>query len=299
MTIKLIATDMDGTLLKSDNTISPKTKHILIEAQKQGIRLVLASGRSYRKLMQYANELEMPKYGGFLIEVNGTAVYDLKHAKRTRYHELKKADAIKIFQALKPFEVEIMGLGDDSLYDYIPQSLMPIKQEYRRKHQLSDDYPWTAGAFEIVFDNRIGYPHQYMIQSGEEFPDHLNKIAAIHESVVLLSKLSDIKKVLQDDYWLGLTSPTYLEIMEKGVTKGNALTKLCERLNIDMADVIAFGDGENDIDMLKKVGTAVVMENALPAVKTYADIVCSSNQNDGLAETLQKYLPFTSKSDVF
>ena len=90
--IKLIATDMDGTLLKSDNTISPKTKHILIEAQKQGVRLVLASGRSYRKLMQYAQELEMPKYGGYLIEVNGTAVYDLANDKRIRYHELKKAD---------------------------------------------------------------------------------------------------------------------------------------------------------------------------------------------------------------
>lgn len=288
--IKLIATDMDGTLLKSDNTISPKTKHILIEAQKQGVRLVLASGRSYRKLMQYAQELEMPKYGGYLIEVNGTAVYDLSNDKRTRYHELKKADAIKIFNALKPFEVEIMGLGDDSLYDYIPESLIALKQEYRRKHQLPEDYPWTAGAFSIVFDNREGYPNQYMIQSGEEYPQGLNKIAAIHEAAVLREKLPQLQAALGQDYWLGLTSPAYLEIMEKGVSKGNALTMLCEQLHIDTDDVIAFGDGENDIEMLKTAGTAVVMENALEQVKTYADIVCPSNENDGIANTLMKYL---------
>lgn len=295
MTIKLIATDIDGTLLRSDNTISPKTKHILIEAQKQGIRLVLASGRSYRKLMQYANELKLEKYGGYLIEVNGTAVYDVTHQKRTRYHELKKADAVKIFNALQPFEVEIMGLQDDSLYDYIPQSLMPMKQAYRKAHQLPDDYPWTAGAFEIVFDNRIGYPHQYMIQSGEEYPESLNKIAAIHEAARLQEKLPQIKAALQDDFWLGLTSPSYLEIMEKGVTKGNALIKLCEQLQIDVSDVIAFGDGENDIDMLEKAGIAVVMENALSAVKASADIICPSNENDGIADTLMKYLPLTGK----
>lgn len=293
--IKLIATDMDGTLLRSDNTISEKTKQILREAQKQGIRLVLASGRSYRKLMEYAQELEMPKYGGFLIEVNGTAVYDLNKQKRTRYHELKKKDAIRIFDALKPLEVEIMGLGDDSLYDYIPQSMISLKQEYRQKHQLPNDYPWTAGAFSIVFDNRVGYPNQYMIQSGEEFPEGLNKIAAIHEAEVLNAKMEQIKAALSQDYWLGLTSPAYLEIMEKGVSKGNALEMLCEQLHIDMSEVIAFGDGENDIEMLKKAGTAVVMENALAAVKEYADMICASNEKDGIAEALMKYLSFTGK----
>ena len=65
---------------------------------------------------------------------------------------------------------------------------------------------------------------------------------------------------------------------------------LCEQLHIDTADVIAFGDGENDIEMLKTAGTAVVMENALEQVKAYADIVCPSNENDGIAKTLMKYL---------
>ena len=80
MTIKLIAMDMDGTLLRSDNTISQNTKNILLEAQKKGIILALASGRSYAKLLPYAQQLQMQKYGGYLIEVNGMAVYDLAHA---------------------------------------------------------------------------------------------------------------------------------------------------------------------------------------------------------------------------
>ncbi len=290
MTIKLIASDMDGTLLRSDNTISPKTRDSLIAAQQKGVRLVLASGRTYRKLMEYAKQLRMPEYGGYLIEVNGTAVYDLGTQKRTRLHEFAKADMMAIFEALLPFEVEILGMGDDCIYDYIPQSMMPLKQAYRKKHHLRDDVPWTAGAFALIFDNRIGYPYQYTIQSSEELPAALNKLAVAHLPQCLEIKLPQIKAALKDKYWVGLTSPGWLEIMPKGVTKGKALSALCHQLHIDSADVIAFGDGENDIEMLKLAGIGVAMENALPPVKAYADYVCPDNHADGIAKALAKFL---------
>lgn len=290
MTIKLIVSDMDGTLLRRDNTISSQTSNALIAAQQKGIRLVLASGRTYRKLMEYAKQLQMPEYGGYLIEVNGTAVYDLGAQKRTRLHQFHKADMTAVFEALAPFEVEILGMGDDSMYDYIPQSMMALKQAYRKKHHLPEDAPWTAGAFSFIFDNRIGYPHQYTIQSGADLPASLNKLAVAHLPQCLESKLPQIRAALKDKYWVGLTSPGWLEIMPKGVTKGNALLALCHRLHIDLADVIAFGDGENDIEMLKLAGIGVAMDNALPTVKTNADYVCSDNQTDGLAKALAKFL---------
>lgn len=90
--IQMIVMDMDGTLLTSDNRISSRTKELLLRVQKQGVRLVLASGRSYCKLMEYAEELHMDAYGGYLLEVNGLILYDLASGKR---HIRNRWDAVK------------------------------------------------------------------------------------------------------------------------------------------------------------------------------------------------------------
>ena len=124
MDIKLIAMDMDGTLLKSNNQISEKTKEILLRVQKKGIRLALASGRSYCKLMEYAKELQMDIYGGYLIEVNGMAIYDVKEQKRHIRKRMPKEDAQHIFRYFQQFKVEIIGHLDDGMYDYNPKEVL-------------------------------------------------------------------------------------------------------------------------------------------------------------------------------
>lgn len=290
MDIQMIAMDMDGTLLRSDNTISNRTKQALREAQQKGIKLVLASGRSYRKLLEYAKELEMDRYGGYLIEVNGTALYDVKHEKREVFHQLSHDQMLELFELLKPFEVEILGMGDDSIYDYIPASLMEAKYAYIQEHQLGENHPLTAGAFGLVSDNRVGYPIQVAIENGTQFPASLNKLAVAHIPDVLAEKVPMIKAQLESSYWLGLTSPGWLEIMPKGVTKASGLHRLCEQLQIPLSQVMAFGDGENDIEMLQAVGCGVAMENALENVVQFADATCPSNNHDGIAVMVEKMI---------
>ena len=124
MNIKLIAMDMDGTLLKSNNKISDKTKEILLRVQEKGIRLALASGRSYCKLMEYAKELQMDVYGGYLIEVNGMAIYDVKEQKRHIRKRMPREDAQQIFRYFQQFKVEIIGHLDDGMYDYNPKEIL-------------------------------------------------------------------------------------------------------------------------------------------------------------------------------
>lgn len=296
MDIKLIAMDMDGTLLKSDNTISDRTKHALIRAQKQGVRLVLASGRSYRKLMEYAKELEMDRYGGYLIEVNGIALYDLARDQREVFTRITKEQGIHIFNVLKPMELEIQALMDDGLYDYIPASMMEEKRAYRKRHHMGDDYPWTAGAFTFVNDNRKGYPRQFSFSSGEELQEEVNKFAACHHEDVLQKWIPAIKEQLENDFWIGLTSPCWLEIMPKGITKGSALTALATELGISMDEVMAFGDGENDIEMLTAVKYGIVMENALANVKKVAYTICDDNNHDGIAKVVEDMI--LSKTDA-
>lgn len=290
MNIKLIAMDMDGTLLQRDDTISTRTKEALIKAQEQGIRLVLASGRSYRKLMEYARELKMEQYGGYLIEVNGTALYDLTTNKRRVEHQLMKQDAMMIFNALQSFEVEILGMGDDAIYDYIPDSMMEAKRQFRIEHQLREDHPWTAGAFSFMSDNRIGYPNQFTIKSADEYPETLNKISAAHYPQRLDEQLPAIKAILEEQFWLGVTSPGWLEIMPKGVTKGNALISLSNTLQISTDEIMVFGDGENDIEMIQAVTYGVAMDNALPRVKSYAWHICEDHNHDGIANTVEQYI---------
>lgn len=107
--IKAVIMDMDGTLLDPNNKISPATKEKLIELEKKGVRLILASGRSYTRLLPYARELEMEKYGGLLIEVDGIAWYDL--AKRTPHTQTDETGGnlfdLSIFDE---FELRIDGM---------------------------------------------------------------------------------------------------------------------------------------------------------------------------------------------
>ena len=175
--IKMIAMDMDGTLLDENNRIMPETKKVLMKLQKQGIRLVLASGRSYRKLLPYAQELGMMQYGGYLVEVNGSAVYDLKQQKRDVLARMKKEQIHEVFHYFMKWDVEIIGQFDDGMFDYIPDALMEEKRKYRIEHHLPDDFPWTAGAFEFLFDNREAYPKLTYIKEPEEIQMEINKVS--------------------------------------------------------------------------------------------------------------------------
>lgn len=98
------------------------------------------------------------------------------------------------------------------------------------------------------------------------------------------------KKDLKDSYWLGLTTPKWLELMPLGITKGSGLQALTELLHIPMANVMAFGDGENDIEMLQAAGIGIAMENAMEEVKAAADDITADNNNDGITAALRKYL---------
>ena len=118
----------------------------------------------------------------------------------------------------------------------------------------------------------------------------MNKLAVSHLPSRLQALLPTIRKELEDDYWIGLTSPGWLEVMPKGITKGNALQQLCASLGVEAESVMAFGDGENDREMLQWAGHGVAMANGLDSVFAIADEICPSNQEDGLAKTVAKYI---------
>lgn len=287
--IQMIVMDMDGTLLTSENKISPKTKELLLRVQQQGVRLVLASGRSYCKLLEYAKELCMDAYGGYLLEVNGLILYDLASGKRHIRKQMGRIEMEELFTYFRQWDVEFMAQFDDGLYDYNPESIIKEKAEYRRIHNLGEDYPWTGGAFALLADNRKGYPNIHYIDTWEEIDRSINKVSIAYHADVMAEVSAQAKRDLKDHYWLGLTTPKWLELMPLGITKGSGLQALVDMLGISMRDVMAFGDGENDIEMLQAAGIGIAMGNAMAEVKAAADEETDSNNDEGIFKALQKY----------
>lgn len=287
--IQMIVMDLDGTLLTSENKISPKTKELLLRVQQQGVRLVLASGRSYCKLLEYAKELCMDAYGGYLLEVNGLILYDLASGKRHIRKQMGRIEMKELFTYFRQWDVEFMAQFDDGLYDYNPESIIKEKAEYRRKHNLGEDYPWTGGAFALLADNRKGYPNIHYIDTWEEIDRRINKVSIAYHADVMAEVSAQAKRDLKDRYWLGLTTPKWLELMPLGITKGSGLQALVDMLGISMRDVMAFGDGENDIEMLQAAGIGIAMGNAMAEVKAAADEETDSNNDEGIFKALQKY----------
>ncbi|MFR5079177.1 MAG: Cof-type HAD-IIB family hydrolase [[Clostridium] innocuum] len=287
--IQMIVMDMDGTLLTSENRISSRTKELLLRVQQAGVRLVLASGRSYCKLLEYAKELCMDAYGGYLLEVNGLILYDLASGKRHIRKQMGRIEMEELFTYFRQWDVEFMAQFDDGLYDYNPESIIKEKAEYRRIHNLGEDYPWTGGAFALLADNRKGYPNIHYIDTWEEIDRRINKVSIAYHADVMAEVSAQAKRDLKDRYWLGLTTPKWLELMPLGITKGSGLQALVDILGISMRDVMAFGDGENDIEMLQAAGIGIAMGNAMAEVKAAADEETDSNNDEGIFKALQKY----------
>ena len=188
------------------------------------------------------------------------------------------------------YQVEIIGNLDAEMFVYIPEWMMSEKLAYCKEHQLPSDHPLTGGAFKFVYDARNGYPDIYYIQRAEELIKEVNKICITYHPEVIEKVEKQARKDLGNDYWLGLTSPKWLEVMMKNISKGHSLQQLMQKFDIDAKDVIAFGDGENDLEMIQSAGIGIAMGNALDVLKQQADKVTLSNNEDGIYFALTSIL---------
>lgn len=290
MTIRLIVSDMDGTLLNSKNVISKINKESLLNYQKQGIKVILSSGRGFKRLYPYIKELNLEEYDGYLIESNGVALTSVKTKKRHVFQQMTREETIKLCQLFQPFKTEIQIYFDNGVYYYIPESIMSYKIEERKQRKLNNDYPWMGGPWSWVNDTREGYPDQKRIFNFNEIDKQLiNKINLSHDEKFIDLALDKILKTLPKEYHAVRTCPRMIEIAPSTISKGNALSLYMEKNKIQPAEVIVFGDGENDISMFKNVKYSVAMENASNIVKRNASFVTSTNEENGVATFLNNF----------
>ena len=272
MDLRLIAFDLDGTLLRSDKSISPRTMHALHAAQERGVLLVPATGRLYRSLPEALLDEQLSRY---FILVNGAQVYDSLKSRTLLREELTPALAMQMLQFLETRNVVrgvyIDGLGHMSLSDYeeiddvaaTPATSALLRRSYCPTDDLEQ---FTASAHSV--QKIIAFFHD----PSEKQPV-LCEIAANFPGYAVSSSLGN-----------------NIEINAKYATKGNALRFLCRQLGIYPAQCMAFGDGTNDYSMLRAAGLGVAMGNASEEVQSCADEVTQTNDEDGVAQTIERVL---------
>jgi Cof subfamily protein (haloacid dehalogenase superfamily) len=257
----LVATDLDGTVVRSDGTISDRSRQLLAAVEEAGVVLVLVTGRPPRWMPPI---VEATGHRGVAICANGAVVYDL-HTSAVVRHSLLSADALRdIVEALRrdlpgiAFAVERHDTG------------FAHEPSYRPRWDSSDAKA-VRPIEELLGDGAVKLLGRHERMDADEL------LAAAHVSVGALATLTHSSRD-------GL-----LEISAAGVSKASALAELAAEHGIDAADVVAFGDMPNDVPMLTWAGHGVAVANAHPDVLAIADEVTASNDDDGVAQVLARW----------
>lgn len=267
MDYKLIALDIDGTLTNSRKEITPRTRYALLEAQAQGKRLILASGRHPIGVIPIAHELRLDTYGGFIMSFNGGKIIDCI-TNRTIVSKLFPREFLPdIVSVLKDSNITMITFDDKKIYADNKQNDYTFieKEVLKTEMVIIDDF-----VSEVKFDvNKI-------LLAGE--PDELDEYQKI-----LVNRYDGLLEIYK-------SAPYFLELMPFGISKGSMLPLLLDKLGVNRDELVAFGDNYNDMTMIGYAGLGVAMANGEPEVKKIANYVCDSNDEDGIAQTLQRFV---------
>lgn len=277
MTIKAIVLDMDGTLLTSRKTISSKTKEALMDAQKNGVKVILASGRPTLGMWEAAKELDLASNNGFILSYNGSMVTDCSTNEVLFNQPMNVAVGQDMLNHLKKFDVIPMIVKDTHLF-------------------VNDVYEFIEGMTEepfnvIKYEADIGTFKLCEVEDLATFANYpLNKILVAGHPAYLEEVHQEIFQPFQDVATGVFSAPFYFELTAKNISKANALDSVLSAHDIPASEVISFGDSQNDRSIIDYAGIGVAMGNAIDEIKEAADYITLSNDEDGIALALDNFL---------
>lgn len=287
MALKLIATDMDGTLLTdADKSFDRELfDSLLKQMDEQGVTFVVASGNQYAKLRQYMNGFH--GRGIFYIAENGAYIAD--DSGDILVSGFKKATVEKIIEVLEDFP-QIGYIISAHSGAYLPRDRAGAITKLIREHLefMGAEMPHEVDYY--TFMNRF-YPGTKVIESLDEVgEDVVVKFALQTRRRDLELVLKQLVEKLPPEVVPVASGFGAIDLISRGVNKGSALKWLGERQGIDPSEMIAFGDNSNDLEMLKLVGEGIAMENATDLVKSAADTVIGTNEDGAVLTYIQQKL---------
>ncbi|MBC1497424.1 HAD family phosphatase [Listeria welshimeri] len=277
MTTQAIILDIDGTLLNDDKKISPETKKALITAQQNGVKLILASGRPTTGMHLYAEQLEMEKYHGLLVSYNGAKVVDCQTKEELFNQTLTIAEGKAVLEHMKQFEVKVMIDKDDYMY---VNNVYDCYITYKGEEINIIQYESRGGNFKLCEKEDLA-----------AFLDcRINKILTAGDPDYMQKNYQAMMAPFKNTLNCVFTADFYFEFTAKNIDKAKALDTVLTPMGIHAENIIAFGDGHNDITMVKYAGTGIAMDNAVPELKAVANSITLSNNKDGIAHVLNNFI---------
>lgn len=262
--IRLVALDLDDTLLRPDLTISPACRQALRETAACGVKLTIASGRIYCATLPYAEMLEIS--GIPLITYNGALIRFSGYGETLFHQPLPAAAAGRLIRALRRIGLHINVFVDDELY------MEDLSEEGKR----------------YIERNKV--PVKLTTDLATILADGPTKVLAAGDPEVIVGAEKELNAEFQGEIVFTRSRPRFLECLAPGVNKGLALEKVARFYGLDAREVMAVGDAPNDREMLAWAGIGVAMEGAPPEVRAVADWTAPSNREDGVAAALRRYV---------
>jgi hypothetical protein len=259
-TVRAVAMDLDRTILGPSLEFTDALVAAVAAVEAAGIIPVIATGRMFRSARRYAQRLRLTSP---LVCYQGALVADPRSGEWLLHEPLDPADGRELIEAIQPLGFHINVYVDDELY---VAELNRYSDEYARHARLEAHAVGDLAAWLTV-------PTTKIVVVGD--PDPLDELSM------------ELQERFGSRFFIAKSLPTFLEVARAGVSKGSGLHFVCERLGISAADVVAFGDGANDIELLEEAGTAVAVDNADPLLLPHADVLVPPVEADGVAGFLR------------
>ena len=271
--IKLIALDLDGTLLNSDKQLSEENKAALARAASEGIEIVPATGRFYKGMPQVIRDLPFVRY---VISINGAQVYDALNGTTVCGSEIPWDRAVSVMQRFDTL---------DTVYDCYQDGWGWMTQKLYDKAEL-----YAANIHSLEMIKKLRTPVPELKACIEERKSGVQKIQAFFRDMDLRAEMLKKLPLEFPDLVVTTSIVNNIEINSREATKGNAVEKLAAHLGISVSQAMTFGDDYNDITMLEKAGIGVAMGNANEEVKKAADYVTADCNGSGVAAAMKHFL---------
>ena len=264
---RMIALDLDGTLTNHDKQVTPLTREALLRAQDEGAVVVLASGRPTYGIMPVADCLELETRGGYILAYNGGQIIDCRS-------------------------------GEVMYSKQLPDDILPVLYSYARSHghallgyvgdEIVTESPFDEYVQEESRINRMAVRRvDNLLASIDRHP---TKLLMTGDPAAMAAAEEELAGLVHGRIDVFRSAPFFVELVPQGIDKAQSLLRLLTRLGLTPQELMAFGDGYNDLSMLKFAGLGIAMANAAPEVRAEADWVTLSNEHDGVAHALERWL---------
>ena len=271
MKYKLLALDMDGTVLNSQKKISPRTAAAIDGLLKRDVCVVVSTGRGLAELSDYREEFKSMNYG---ILISGGIVYDFFRDAAITVHGLDE----KIILQLIDFGLETRAMIH----------LLTVGKSIAREEDIRDMSVFDMAVFTDMF-NRVCVRCDDFKKFVRENPGEVVKVNLYHRDKI--SRDKNFARINEMGLSINFAEANNLEISPANVSKASGLVELCDFLKIDLAETVAVGDAPNDVEILQTAGLAVAMGNSSDEIKKLADFVTLDNDSDGVAAVIEKFFP--------